>query len=270
MHHFVSQTSSILPNQTFTVITVARGILWLKLSLVGWLEAQGVLEWCLLSPFWFPVCLHFGLLDVQQDMRHCWLIITRPRSLERRRLLSKLCQRDSDDWEKYWRSFGWIYCPDAGLEMVFSCLPRINQLLNKPIRSFYSECPVVLLAIILVAWKLEVPKREGHIKESPWTKLKRVDFIGSAFLSASIIACLLALNFFSNAESWSNLVPIVLAVVAIFLIIAFCLVEKLWAKEPIFPLDLLTKLDTCTSYIILACQMAAQLAVRLNRYATPK
>ncbi|TVY18331.1 Vacuolar membrane amino acid uptake transporter fnx2 [Lachnellula arida] len=126
---------------------------------------------------------------------------------------------------------------------------------------FYSEFPVVLLAIILVAWKLEVPKREGHIEESPWKKLKRIDFVGSAFLSVSIIACLLALNFFSNAESWSSLVPIILAVVAILLMIAFCLVEKFWAKEPIFPLQLLTKLDTCTSYVILACQMAAQLGM---------
>jgi hypothetical protein len=113
-----------------------------------------------------------------------------------------------------------------------------------------------------VAWKLEVPKREGHVEESHWTKLKRVDFVGSALLSASIIACLLALNFFSNAESWSNPVPIISVVAAVFLMIAFCLVEKFWAREPIFPLELLTKLDTCTSYFILACQMAAQLAVR--------
>lgn len=153
--------------------------------------------------------------------------------------------------------------------MVFSCLPRSKHLLNKSIRSFYSEFPVVLLAIILVAWKLEVPKREGHIKESSWTKLKRVDFVGSAFLSASIIAFLLALNFLSNAESWSNLVPIILAIVAILLMIVFYLVEKFWAKEPIFPLELLKKLDTCTSYVILACQMAAQLGVRLTRYVIP-
>lgn len=120
---------------------------------------------------------------------------------------------------------------------------------------------MVLIAIILVAWKLQVPKHDGHVEESHWTKLKRVDFIGSAFLSGSIVALLLALNFFSSAESWNNYLPILSLIIGIVLIITFYLVEKFWAREPIFPLELLAKWDTCSSYLILGCQLAAQLGV---------
>lgn len=119
------------------------------------------------------------------------------------------------------------------------------------------------IAILLVAWRLEVPKREGHVEESHWAKLKRVDFIGSAFLSGSIVALLLALNFFSSAKSWSDFVPFLSLLIGAILIVTFCLVEKYWAKEPIFPLELLAKRDTCSSYLILGCQLAAQLAVSL-------
>lgn len=142
-------------------------------------------------------------------------------------------------------------------------------ILMKMIRSFFSQVPVVLIAIILVAWRLDVPKREGHIEESHWEKLKRVDFIGSAFLSGSIVALLLALNLFSSAKAWSNSGPILSLLIGAILIVTFCLVEKYWAKEPIFPLELLARRDTCLSYLILGCQLAAQLAVSSKHSPSP-
>lgn len=105
---------------------------------------------------------------------------------------------------------------------------------------------------------------------SHWTKLKRVDFVGSAFLSGSIIACLLALSFLGKAESWSDTVLIVSLVAAVTFTITFCLVEKYWAREPIFPLGLLARRDTFTSYFIMACQSAAQLAVSVNKFKSFK
>ena len=128
-------------------------------------------------------------------------------------------------------------------------------------RSFLGQCPPTALAIALVLWKLQIPSLETSAKQSYFSKLRRIDFIGAILLSVSIVCGLLVLDLGGQKMLWSS--PKVLTLLAISLTSgsAFLLVEGFWAKEPIFPLRLLLNRDVITSYVNLAFQTGAQGAV---------
>lgn len=128
-------------------------------------------------------------------------------------------------------------------------------------RSFYFQCPIAALAFLLVAWKLKLPKHATHIEQSKWEKFGRIDFLGCICLSTSIVALLLSFDFFAKAKSWSDKLPIISISAGILMVALFVIVEKYWAKEPIFPLKLLTRRDAVSCYSILALQSGAQLTV---------
>ncbi|KAH6678305.1 major facilitator superfamily domain-containing protein [Halenospora varia] len=127
--------------------------------------------------------------------------------------------------------------------------------------SFYSQVPVALLAFILVAWKLDLPKHPTHVEESHWTKLKRIDYLGSICLATSIAGCLLSFDLLGKADSLFDPLPILAISMGLLMIGLFSLIETFVAKEPIFPLELLTHRDTTSCYAILALLSGAQLAL---------
>ncbi|KAF4629060.1 hypothetical protein G7Y89_g9089 [Cudoniella acicularis] len=127
--------------------------------------------------------------------------------------------------------------------------------------SFYFQVPIAFFAFALVGWKLKLPKHSAHVEESHWAKLKRIDYLGSACLSISIAAILLSFDLLGRAESISDPLPILSISTGLLMAAVFCLVERFWAKEPIFPLQLLTKRDPTSCYTILALSSAAQLAL---------
>ncbi|EHL03211.1 putative Uncharacterized MFS-type transporter C3E7.06c [Glarea lozoyensis 74030] len=100
-----------------------------------------------------------------------------------------------------------------------------------------------LLAFVLVAWQLKLPKTNTHVKQSHWEKFSRIDFLGSLFLSLSIVLILLSLDLFAKAKYLSDAVPIASISIGLASLITFCLIEKYQASEPIFPLKLLVQRD---------------------------
>ncbi|EPE29007.1 MFS general substrate transporter [Glarea lozoyensis ATCC 20868] len=127
--------------------------------------------------------------------------------------------------------------------------------------SFYFQCPIALLAFVLVAWQLKLPKTNTHVKQSHWEKFSRIDFLGSLFLSLSIVLILLSLDLFAKAKYLSDAVPIASISIGLASLITFCLIEKYQASEPIFPLKLLVQRDVVSCYAILALQSGAQLTL---------
>jgi MFS family permease len=61
-------------------------------------------------------------------------------------------------------------------------------------RSFLGQCPPTALALALVLWKLRIPSLEKSTKQSHFSKLRRIDFIGAILLSVSIVCGLLVLD----------------------------------------------------------------------------
>lgn len=126
--------------------------------------------------------------------------------------------------------------------------------------SFLGQCPPAMLALALVAYKLQVPAMNDS-KQTHLQKLGRIDFLGAIFLSVSIVCGLLVLDLGGQRLTWTE--PIVLGLfgAALISLHLFLLIEGFHAKEPIFPLRLLLNRDVITTYINLGFQTGAQGAV---------
>ncbi|SCV68049.1 BQ2448_170 [Microbotryum intermedium] len=95
--------------------------------------------------------------------------------------------------------------------------------------AFLIQVPICVIHFIIVFWKVDIPSGPGDIV----TKIKRIDFLGSLSLVASVALLLVGLSLGGNEQPWSA--PIVwgsivggLVVLAIFVVI-----EKFIAKEPL-------------------------------------
>jgi hypothetical protein len=133
-------------------------------------------------------------------------------------------------------------------------------------RAFIGQCPLLLLSIVLVWWRLEEPHQNIELKQSIWTKLKRIDFIGAFFMSAAILACITAFDLGSKKANTPMLVSLI--AVGVTAGVFFVLTEKFWAKEPIFPLELLGKDAVITSYTIIFIQTGIQVAVSIRKHSS--
>ncbi|KAG9603963.1 MFS general substrate transporter, partial [Aureobasidium melanogenum] len=125
--------------------------------------------------------------------------------------------------------------------------------------AFIGQCPLLLLSIVLVWWRLEEPQRNAELKQSIWTKLKRIDFVGAFFMSIAILASITSFDLGSKQASTPVLVTLV--AVAVTAWVLFALAEKFWANEPIFPLELLGKDAVITSYTIIFIQTGIQVSL---------
>ena len=140
--------------------------------------------------------------------------------------------------------------------------------------SFMYQAPFVLLALVLVWWKLpaefehNIIARENTISKShrqeTMSKLRRIDFLGAFLLATSIVAFLLVLNFASKKLTISD--PSVLGFILlwIFSSLLFLLVEAKYVSEPIFPLRLLLERDVLTAYLIIGLLIAGHMSVSLS------
>ncbi|OQU94858.1 hypothetical protein CLAIMM_01149 [Cladophialophora immunda] len=123
---------------------------------------------------------------------------------------------------------------------------------------------------LLVAWRLKLggngssKRDQERVHESSWELLKMVDFLGSIFLSLSIVALLLIFSLGGEKLAWDDPRIFVLAAGTIAFGGLFYATETYWAAEPIFPPSLLTRRPVLTSYSLLALQNAAQGAASLS------
>ncbi|KAF7960104.1 hypothetical protein EAE96_001703 [Botrytis aclada] len=127
--------------------------------------------------------------------------------------------------------------------------------------SFLAQCPPTILALMLVIWKLDITPQQICGKQSHFSKLRRIDFLGSIFLPVSIVCGLMVLDLGGHRMSWTDLKLLSLLGVSVAAGILFFLVEGFWAKEPIFPLRLLRNRDVLTIYINLGFQSGAQMEI---------
>lgn len=136
--------------------------------------------------------------------------------------------------------------------------------------AFLIQAPLAILAMILVAWKLKVePKKERDDDivhpRSIGSKLKRIDVVGASFMSLTILAALLILDMGGDKIPWTSPVIGILAAVAVVSALLFFFAEKYWAREPIFPLRLLSHKDVVLDYLMMLVQIASQTAVSVHR-----
>ncbi len=135
--------------------------------------------------------------------------------------------------------------------------------------AFLGQAPLTVLAMILVAWKLDVkPARKqhlnGHSHSEPQTlyqKMKRIDVAGAVLLTTNVLSLLLILDMGGTKVPWTSPLLPGLGALGILAAVGFVWVERSRAQEPIFPLHLLSQYEVVTTYLTLFFQMASQTAV---------
>lgn len=132
--------------------------------------------------------------------------------------------------------------------------------------AFLCQAPLTIVAMLLVAFKL--PNTHSTATKTWRASLKRVDFAGAAAMSCAILCLLLVLDMGGNKLSWSSPSLASLAVLGILFSTLFCIVEKFWATEPIFPLHLLANGHVVIFYsvMILCCSALAGMMMFVPLY----
>ena len=127
--------------------------------------------------------------------------------------------------------------------------------------SFFGQCPLTLLGLILILWKLPLHtnKAKQEDEETFVQKFRRVDIAGSIAIAATISAFLLALDLSSKEQPWYFI--LIASLAFIVLATVFYVIESRWASEPILPIELLIKRDANTAYLIAAVQTIAQYSI---------
>lgn len=148
--------------------------------------------------------------------------------------------------------------------------------------SFAGQAPI-FLAAALVGWALlprgppvpskpdtvedqdeQIPDTAGTETASTGSSLPRIDFLGAALLSLTILSFLLPVDLGGKSFSWTH--PVILSLFTASLVFGsfFFLTEAKWAKNPVFPLSLLQQRNVVASYAIMICQCAAQLGLMFS------
>ncbi|KAH8646182.1 major facilitator superfamily transporter [Xylariales sp. PMI_506] len=135
--------------------------------------------------------------------------------------------------------------------------------------SFLVQSPIFLLALVL-AWII-LPTLTGvsatdaqrveDLVETKHSKWGRIDFLGAFLLGSGILTLLLPIEIGGQWVPWTHPVIASLFVAGAILLSLFAWVEANWAREPIFPLKLLASRNVVLVYIVLVCQVAAQLGM---------
>lgn len=123
--------------------------------------------------------------------------------------------------------------------------------------------PPILLATLLVQWKLSLPSKDtDNASETRIDKLKRVDFVGALFLCLTIFTACFIIDVGGEKVAWDSPVMIAMIVTGIVSAVLFVVSAKK-VKEPIFPLRLLTKYEVVTNYLVVALQVMVQLSLMM-------
>jgi MFS family permease len=127
--------------------------------------------------------------------------------------------------------------------------------------SFLGQVPLAGIATMLIG--ITLPSQSLHEPDHvPRAgKLARIDFIGAALLTLSILGLLFPLEIGGDKVSWSSPTIIALLVGSVVFGLLFLAAEAFLAKEPIVPLTLLRQRDVMVSSFVMFFQSAAQVGL---------
>ncbi|KAI0146708.1 major facilitator superfamily domain-containing protein [Pestalotiopsis sp. NC0098] len=131
--------------------------------------------------------------------------------------------------------------------------------------SFLGQAPIFAVATLICWYILPPLKPESSDvaggSDSLGKKLGRIDFTGAVLLGLGIFSLMLPVEIGGSKLPWGHPVIVGLFAVGGLLLTAFFFVEKIWAREPIFPVRLLRNKNAVLCFLIAGCQLSAQLAM---------
>jgi len=97
--------------------------------------------------------------------------------------------------------------------------------------AFYINCPIGVIAVIVIALFVNIPTPPGTIME----KFRKIDFLGTIVLVLSVVSLLLGLSWGGSKYSWGSTVIILLFVGFCIGFTIYLFIEWKVAKEPLTP-----------------------------------
>ncbi|TFY72498.1 hypothetical protein EVG20_g528 [Dentipellis fragilis] len=108
--------------------------------------------------------------------------------------------------------------------------------------AFLFQIPILAFSVILVILKVSIEMPVELKEESLHSKLRRMDFLGSATLVGTVGCLLLGFDLKTTEDMpWSDPLIYGLFIASAVFAILFVLVEKHWAPFPVMPLRLITR-----------------------------
>ncbi|KAA1466139.1 vacuolar amino acid permease [Dentipellis sp. KUC8613] len=108
--------------------------------------------------------------------------------------------------------------------------------------AFLFQIPILAFSVILVILKVSIEMPVEVKEESLHSKLRRMDFLGSATLVGTVGCLLLGFDLKTTEDMpWSDPLIYGLFIASAVFAILFVLVEKHWAPFPVMPLRLITR-----------------------------
>lgn len=133
-------------------------------------------------------------------------------------------------------------------------------------RLFLLQAPVVAIAALLVVSKLPATESSSSnaTKDGKASRLKRIDFLGTALLGTSVMSVTALLDQGGKSFPWRSWITVFMAGGGLLLLLTFVLVEAYVAKDPILPLRILRRPNVAISYLISSLQTTAQLGLMFS------
>lgn len=120
------------------------------------------------------------------------------------------------------------------------------------------QVPIMIIGAMLVQWRLKLSHHAAGLDR--WEKLKRIDFVGAFFLCTTIFVICFVLDVGGQKLAWDSPIIITLILVGALGIVAFTISAR-YAREPIFPLRVITFPSVISNYLILLLQSITQLSL---------
>ncbi|KIV81039.1 hypothetical protein PV11_08492 [Exophiala sideris] len=107
--------------------------------------------------------------------------------------------------------------------------------------AFLLQVPFIVVSAVLVWFLVDIP-----VNPSTKPVLRRIDFLGSSLLVASLVLFLLGLNTGGNQLPWSHPLIITSLVLSLVILAVFMYLEshERWIPEPVLPVALIAKTRT--------------------------
>ncbi|KAI1611446.1 major facilitator superfamily domain-containing protein [Exophiala viscosa] len=107
--------------------------------------------------------------------------------------------------------------------------------------AFLLQVPFIVVSAVLVWFLVDIP-----VNPSTKPALRRIDFLGSSLLVASLVLFLLGLNTGGNQLPWSHPLIITPLVLSLVILAVFMYLEshERWIPEPVLPVALIAKTRT--------------------------
>lgn len=116
--------------------------------------------------------------------------------------------------------------------------------------AFLLQCPLTVVTLVLIYIYLTYHEDELKIRTSAVPSIRRVDFLGSLSLVATLVVFLLGLNF-GGIVSWSHPLVLTSFVVSAVLFCVFIYIEERVASEPIIPVHLILDRLAATTCLLI-------------------